>query len=336
VNLIALVESPDHVCCRYRIEPFRDSFALTGHSLDIRALPPRWWDRLRTIRDIDADAVIIQRKLLPGWQLSLLRRRTRRLIYDFDDAVFMRDSYATKGPQSRKRARRFAAMVRSADVIVAGNKWLAERARAAGACGEVRVIPSCVDPEQYPRAKHAAKNAVRLVWVGSSSTLHGLERVRDLLDAVAGHLPGISLKLVSNRFPSFGRLAVEECHWSEATEASDIAAGDIGISWVPEDDWSRGKCGLKVLQYMAAGLPVVANPVGVHANMIRHGETGFLAETPAEWVEAIRCLAGNPELRRRMGTSGRWRVENDFSVAAGGKRWRDLLAHLTNERRVAG
>jgi glycosyltransferase involved in cell wall biosynthesis len=157
-----------------------------------------------------------------------------------------------------------------------------------------------------------------------------------LLDHVGGTNPGVRLKLVCDRFASFGRLPVESCVWQEATEADDIAAADIGISWLPDDDWSRGKCGLKVLQYMAAGLPVVANAVGVQADMVRHGETGFLATTACEWEEAVRKLAENPELRRRMGTAGRLRVERDFGVTRGARRWYELLTALQDSRKAVG
>ena len=319
MHLIGLVESLDHVCCRYRLRTFRDDLATAGHDLEIRSLPRRWWDRLRLMSNLGgADAVILQRKLLPPWQTALLRRCARRLIFDFDDAVFMRDSYAARGPDSARRRGRFSAVVRTADAIVAGNDWLADQAFQARATGVVRVIPSCVETAIYPRAVHRpADGSVRLVWIGSSSTLNGLEQTRTLFDAVADAIPGVRLKLISNRFPNFGPLPVEPCPWSADTEAAEIAAADIGVSWVPDDDWSRGKCGLKVLQYMAAGLPVVANPVGVHATLIRHGETGFLAATADEWVDAIRRLAADAELRRRMEALGRWRAEGDFSVTAG-------------------
>src|SRR5207247_208343 len=145
----------------------------------------------------------------------------------------------------------------------------------------------------------------------------------------------VRLKLVSDRFASFGRLRVEPCVWRESTEAAEIAAADVGVSWLPDDLWSRGKCGLKVLQYMAAGLPVVANPVGVQAELVRHGETGFLAETPAQWLEAIGRLAHDPELRRRMGRAGRQRMESAFSVAAGAARWQTLLDGLKSRREAA-
>jgi glycosyltransferase involved in cell wall biosynthesis len=166
---------------------------------------------------------------------------------------------------------------------------------------------------------------VELVWVGSASTLRGLEAARPLLEEVGRRVPGLRLKLVCDSFLRLRHLAVVPCPWSQAAEAADIAAADVGISWLPDDLWSRGKCGLKVLQYMAAGLPVVANPVGVQADLVRSGETGLLARTPAEWADALGRLAADPELRRRLGAAGRRRVEADFSVASGASRWLRLL-----------
>jgi glycosyltransferase involved in cell wall biosynthesis len=107
---------------------------------------------------------------------------------------------------------------------------------------------------------------------------------------------------------------VTPVRWSEETEASDVSAGDAGISWMPDDVWSRGKCGLKVLQYQAAGLPVIANPVGIHSTLVEPGVTGFLASAPAEWLGAVRALAAEPALRRRMGEAARARVEAGYSV----------------------
>jgi glycosyltransferase involved in cell wall biosynthesis len=143
------------------------------------------------------------------------------------------------------------------------------------------------------------------------------------------------LKLVCDRFLVLRHLPILTCQWSEAAERIALASADIGISWVPDDMWSRGKCGLKVLQYMAAGLPVVANPVGVHSELIRHGETGFLADTPNQWAEAIRRLAHEPELRRRMGRAGRQRVETSFSVPVGAARWLTLLERFGQRRKTA-
>src|SRR5262249_11100433 len=155
--------------------------------------------------------------------------------------------------------------------------------------------------------------------------LRGLESIAPLLEHLGRTIPYLQLKMICDCFLRFTNLSVMECPWSEATEAEEIASADIGISWMPDDDWSRGKCGLKVLQYMAAGLPVVANPVGVHAVMVRHGETGFLAATPADWVEAIEALVRDPDLRERMGRAGRRVVQERYAVGLGALRWLELL-----------
>jgi glycosyltransferase involved in cell wall biosynthesis len=173
------------------------------------------------------------------------------------------------------------------------------------------------------------------VWIGSTSTLRGLERARGLLEEIGRSCPRLSLHVVCDRFLALASLDVTPCPWSEAGEAVALAAADIGISWVPDDLWSRGKCGLKLLQYMAAGLPVVANPVGVQAEIVRHGETGFLAETPQQWVQAISRLAGDPELRRRLGLAGRRRIEAEYHVKTGAARWTELLNESPRRRKTA-
>lgn len=335
MRVAALVESPDHVCCRYRLRAFRDEFRRAGYDLELFALPQSWWGRATLGSDLrTADVVVLQRRLLPAWQIALLRRRVRKLVFDLDDAVFLRDSYSRKSAASASRWRRFRATVQQCDTVVCGNEWLANRASDAGATS-TRVIPTCVDPSAYPVARHDG-DAVRLVWVGSSSTLQGLERARPLFDAIGHALQGVRLKVVCDRFPTFDRLPVDPSLWSETTEASDIAAADIGVAWVPDDDWSRGKCGLKVLQYMAAGLPVIANPVGVHTTMVRPGVSGFLATTAAEWIDAVRQLSRDAELRRRMGAASRRAVEQHYSIAAGGDLWRNLLTSCQPEAQATG
>jgi glycosyltransferase involved in cell wall biosynthesis len=337
VQLIALVERLDHVCCRYRLAAYRPMWENAGHRLEIREIPRTALGWLRLGAEFGGtDGVIVQRKLLRPWQLFLLRRAAPFLAFDFDDAVFLRDSYAPKGMHSFRRHRRFTTMVGAADLMVAGNTFLADECRRRAGAQRVHVIPTCLDPETYPLAEHTrTSQGVRLVWIGSSSTLRGLKRARGLLEEIGRGCPRLSFHIVCDRFLALASLHVTPCSWSEAGEAAALADGDIGISWVPDDLWSRGKCGLKLLQYMAAGLPVVANPVGVQAEIVRDGETGFLAETPQQWVQAISRLAGDPELRRRMGLAGRRRVEAEYHVKTGATRWTELLNELQRRRKTA-
>ncbi|MDR3636581.1 MAG: glycosyltransferase family 4 protein [Isosphaeraceae bacterium] len=319
MKALALVDAPDHVCCRYRLRAFEPALRAAGWTLTPQALARRAFGRLAQFaRAADFDIVILQRKLLPRWQFALLRRSARRLAFDFDDAVLYRDSYDPRGPHSRRRLGRFGQTVRGADTVIAGNDFLADCALRAGARPErVQVIPTCIETTRYqPNPRPEGATGLELVWIGSSSTLQGLEQQRALWERVGREVPGVRLRVICDRFPSFDGLPVVAVPWSEATEAADLAAGDVGISWVPDDLWSRGKCGLKVLQYQAAGLPVIANPVGVHPEMIEPGASGFLPKTDDDWVDAVRALAIDPSLRARLRTAARASVDAYYSVAA--------------------
>lgn len=332
MQLVGLVEDEHHVCCRYRLAALRPLLAAAGHTLTFQPLPRSWAGRLTLGRDLThADAVILQRKLLPRVALALLRRRVRRLIFDFDDAVWLRDSYSAKGFDDPRRLRRFRAVCAAADLVVAGNPYLADEARRWAAADRVVVVPTVVDVAKYPSAPRPPRPGVQLVWVGSSSTLRGLERFTPTLSAVGRAVPGARLKLVCDRFISVPDLPVDECVWGEATEPAELAAADVGIGWVPDDPWSRGKCGLKVLQYQAARLPVVANPVGVQADFVR-GDTGVTATTTEEWVGAVRRLADDAALRARLGAAGRRQVEERYSVPAAAALWTEALERTASAR----
>lgn len=328
MRLIALVEAPDHVCCRYRLSAFTHALAAAGHTLELRAVPRSLWGRTFWSADLaQADAVILQRKLLPTWQLALLRRRVRRLLFDFDDAVWLRDSYSPHGTDHPGRLARFRATVQLADAVIAGNAFLAQQAERYTSA-PVTIIPTCVEPHIYPLARHEHVGPVRLAWIGSRSTLQGISAMRELFDAIGAAVPNVALRLICDRTVELGRLPVEFVPWQAATETQQLAEADIGINWLPDDAWSRGKCGLKVLQYFAAGLPVVANPVGVVGEWLRTGSTGLAASSPSAWVDAISTLARTPTLRRQMGASGRKLAETRFSVAHGANLWLSVLEQL--------
>lgn len=318
MKVLALVESPDHVCGRYRVRAFAPALEAAGWSLEMVGLARGLTRRLAQIHRAGRyDAVILQRKLLPAWQLLALRRRAKRLIFDFDDAVLYRDSYDPRGPFDLRRASRFVRTVGLSDLVLAGNDFLADCAETAGASrDQVRVLPTCIEMSQYEPCESGDRTVLKLVWIGSSSTLNGLELQRGLWERIGREVQGARLRLICDRFARFDPLPVEPVPWRAETEAADLASSDVGISWVPDDRWSRGKCGLKLLQYQAAGLPVVTNPVGVHSRMVEPGVSGFLAESPEDWVEAVRALAENPDLRARMGRAARASVESRYSVAA--------------------
>lgn len=328
MKLLALVEGPDHVCCRYRLQAFEPALAEGGWTFEALPLTKRSLPRLGQLRRAAAaDVVVLQRKLLPLWQLRILRKAAKTLIYDFDDAMFHRDSYHPKGLKSWRRLARFWAAIYAADAVTAGNDFLRDQAAAYVPAQRVHYFPTCIAPERYCAARHERQGGeAKLVWIGQRSTLPSLHQAERGLAAAAALLPGLELRVVSDVFPNLSGIRVAERRWSAASEAEELADADIGVSWLPDDAWSRGKCGLKVLQFMAAGLPVVANPVGVHRQMVVHGETGFLARTPQEWAQAISQLAGDAELRMRLGAAGRRLVEERYSVS----RWAGPMIELLN------
>ena len=269
-----------------------------------------------------ADVVVVLRKTFPAPLLRLLRRASRRLVFDFDDAIFRNSD----GTPSRTRQARFAAMARACDHVLAGNAFLARHAAALNPA--VTVVPTCVDAARYRVAAEKPADTLDLVWIGSHSTRKYLAEAMPWLAAAAERLPRLRLKIVAD-FDLPGRgVATLPIPWRAETEAGELAAAHIGIAPMRDDDWSRGKCALKVLQYMAAGLPVVSSDAGANAEVIVEGETGFLVATPDEWIERIEWLAGDAELRRHLGEAGRRRVEADYSVEAVFGRLRQVIESL--------
>ncbi len=325
-TLLALIEKPGHVCWRYRIAAFEPYLNAAGWRLESIPLE-RGFGFLRQMKAVArADAVLLQRRLLSWWQIRLLRQSAKRLFFDIDDAVFLRDSNSTRGAESGRRSRRFRATVERADGVFAGNEFLAAEAGRWTGADRVHFVPTCVDSAKYrPMPSERTGGDVRLVWIGSKSTMTSLDAIAPALAEATLRLPGLKLRVVCDAFPNLPGVEVVPVVWSEAAEAAELTSGDIGVSWLPEHPWSRGKCGLKVLQYMAAGLPVIANPYGVSPTMIESGVHGFLASSPAEWTEAIVRLASDAELRRRMGAASRARLEAEYSVPAWGPRVARLL-----------
>lgn len=325
-TLLTLIEEPDHVCWRYRGAAFAPALERRGWRIEAVPLARGIVPFLRQLcAVIRADAVLVQRRLLPWWKLRLLRRSAKALFFDLDDAVFYRDSNSPRGAESRSRGARFRALVRQADGVFVGNHFLAQQARRFAPPARVHYLPTCIDPARYQPAVGArADQEVRLAWIGSRSTVESLHLVRPALAAASRRVPGLKLHVICDVFPDLPGVEVVPIRWSAATEAEELARCDIGISWLPEHPWSRGKCGLKVLQYMAAGLPVVANAYGVHPDLVAHDQDGLVAPTPEAWAEAVAALAADAVRRRRLGQAGRLRVETGFNTA----RWAATLTDV--------
>lgn len=318
MRIAAVVSSPENASARYRVGAFCDAFAAAGIDIDLLHRERKTWPLFRQIKSLaEYDAVIWQRHLLGPLAGRLLRRSARRLIYDFDDAVYLRPFDSGKPAASRRRLSRFAAMVRAADEAWAGNRHLVDTATGLARGTEARFVPTTIAPTRYRPATHTRKgDGVRLVWIGSRATSGAVVDAQPQLRA-CGRL---RLRLICDAFPDLPGVDLERVTWAAETEATDLATADVGLSWLPRHPWSDGKCGLKTLQYMAAGLPVIGNRVGANRELIAEGETGFLADTPDEFAAAFTRLAENPSLRARLGAAGRRRVAGEYAGPVWGPR----------------
>jgi len=333
-RLLVVTEGPDFVCYRYRWAAFAPALEAAGWRLEQVPRPHGARGFARMLAAIAAaDAVVVQRRLFSGGKAWLIRRAARTLLYDVDDAVHLRDSNSGRTADDPVRWARFRRTVRLADATLAGSPHLLEHAARAHPAARVHLVPTCVDPVRYaPAAHERTAGAVDMVWIGSRSTSAALDDALPCLREACAAVPAARLTLICDTFPELPGVRTRSVSWSGATEAAELARGDIGISWLPDHPWSLGKCGLKVLQYMAAGLPVVANAVGIHRTLVVHGETGYLADDPASWRRAVSTLAGSAELRRRMGAAGRDRVEREWSVAGWGPRLAAIVSSAAGAR----
>jgi hypothetical protein len=337
MKALILTERLDDPCYRYRMQAFLPALKAIGFQVDSICLHRGILARTRQLFAARGrDVVIVQRKLMASAQIGILRSMAQRVVYDMDDALFCRDGLQGKGTYSRKLTSRFRATMRSVDLAIVGNEYLKQHAAEHLDPCCIEVVPTCVDPSGYPIARHLAVGAnVKLAWIGQACTLQAMASARSCISAAGRRLPGLTLRIICDARIDIDDLLVELCPWSLTSEAADLASADIGISWLPDNPFHRGKCALKILQYMAAGLPVVANPVGVASAIVAHGKSGFIASTPEEWADAIERLALSPALRRQMGIEGRKIVEDNYSVAVWGPRFAKLVGNAASSRESA-
>ncbi len=271
------------------------------------------------------DAVVVHRALLSPFELLWLRRWARRHAFDFDDALPFRDSAAAR-LASRSRRRRFARMVRHAALTVAGNEYLAGLARACAA-PRVEIVPSAVDLSAYPATADSAAGAPIVGWMGTRPNLMYLRPVLPALRAAARRSQA-RVAIVSDAAPEMSAADVEWKRWSAADEVSDLRRFRVGVMPLVGDAWTRGKCGVKILQYFAAFAPVVCAPVGVNRTLVAEGESGYFADTAEEWCERVASLLGDPARCRRFGARGRALVEARYSLSATLPAWLRIIAML--------
>jgi glycosyltransferase involved in cell wall biosynthesis len=288
--------------------------------------------RARQLRHAaDFDVIWLEKEALPWlpWAVEskLLPQRVP-LIVDLDDAVFHNYDLHHSALVRHALGDKIDRLMARAAMVTAGNTYLAERAQAAGAA-RVEIVPTVVDLRSYvPRPVPVAGDVTTIGWIGTPTTWHAYVQPMMPLLAEAAQTAGARILAVGAGAAATAHPLLDNRPWTEASEVSHIHQMSIGIMPLDDTPWARGKCGYKLIQYMACGLPVIASPVGVNAEIVEHGVNGLLATSQAEWREAIRTLLHDPDLRQRMGAAGRKKVEEHFALQAWGPRVADMLLRV--------
>jgi glycosyltransferase involved in cell wall biosynthesis len=292
--------------------------------------------RLRVVRSArDFDAVYIFREAAlfgPPIFERMIKRMTTPIIFDFDDAIFVSYRSPSNGYLSYlKFAAKAGTICRLASHVMVGNPYLAEYSRQFNS--NVTMIPTTIDLEKYQMRERAANDApVVIGWTGSFSTVQHLDTLRGALRKLAQR-DRFRLRVIGTPKYSLDGIEVDAMDWRAETEVDDLRTADIGIMPLPDDGWSKGKCGLKALQFMALGIPTICSPVGVNTDIIQDGENGFIAGTEEEWVQKLGALIRSRELRKRLGQAGRATVEQRYSATVQAPRVFEIFESVVSQRR---
>ncbi|HSY76250.1 MAG TPA: glycosyltransferase family 4 protein [Bacteroidia bacterium] len=275
--------------------------------------------RLRNLRLASSyDIIFIQREAyILG--TSFFERRFKKsgakLVFDFDDAIWLMNvSDVNKRFSWIKRPSKTAEIIAMSDAVIAGNHYLAEYARAYNQ--NVFIIPTTVDTDKFiPLTQATVKEKVCIGWTGSHTTIkHFALAIPFLTELKKKYGERIYFKVIGDGTYSFPELGIQGVKWNDETEVEDLQEIDIGLMPLPDDVWSKGKCGLKSLEYMSLCIPPVISPVGVNSEIVQDGVNGFLARTNREWVDKLSQLIESPELRKKIGVKARETVVEKYSV----------------------
>jgi len=264
----------------------------------------------------------------------LIHRSGVPIVFDFDDAIFLSYKSPSNGYLSYlKFAGKTKTNCRLAAHVMVGNPYLAEYARQFNQ--NVSIIPTTIDTDKYkPVNIEDASGPVVIGWTGSHSTVQHLDTLRSALAKLAQR-ESIRLRVIGTPNYQIEGVEFETIMWRSETEVEDLSAVDIGIMPLPDDNWARGKCGAKALQFMAMGIPTVCSPVGVNTDIIQDNENGLIANSEEEWIEKLSLLSRSRELRARLGKAGRQTIEQRFSAAVQAPRVYEVLESVVRKSPVA-
>lgn len=303
---------------RFRVLPFVKLGRERGLDVSWKRIPKSIFSRLVFFARLPkADIYIIQSKLFSTREVNALKRKCGKLVYDYDDAVWTMPTFDLDVPKKRRKAarsaRRFAYQCAKADLCIAGNRFLAEKGFEYQ--NNISIIPTGLDTDSYVTGRSGNQSGAALVgWMGTSGYL---DWVQEPVSRLQRHVGKIQLSVVSNaQYIGSGQENVMWTAWSSDKEVSQLQVMDIGLMPLEDSEYTRGKCGFKILQYMACGAVPVASDVGFNAEIIEHGIDGFLVRKPEDWETHVMRLAEDDTLRQTMAEAARRKVVAEFDIKA--------------------
>lgn len=315
-RLLAITQAANDPATRYRLGQYIS--LLRDHHVETNAMV---WPRERRDRDAvveaarDFDGVVLFRRLPGARHAQRLRAAARRLSFDFDDCITRRDSSAGRPWPLWNKVLAFRRMMRLCDSVTAGNSVLADMAAKQVRGASVVVVPTTLDLSRYPKpvlpdaGLHPEKTV--LGWIGQAATSQYLKWLGPPLARLCKHRPNLVVRSISSEPVVLRGVPTDFRQWSAATEVAELARFDIGLAPLTDDAWTRGKCGLRLLQYLAAGVPAVTSAVGVQRE-IGQLHAALLATTPEEWESAIERILTDADLAHELVATGRRLVESEF------------------------
>ncbi len=337
MKVLFLIQGWKVAASRYRVLQYLPYLHSKGVETTIHLYPRTIRENIQFFQTLPQyDILFLQRKRFNQPRLSLVRKRARRIVYDFDDAVMYRNSKA-KDPISSSRRRRFVQMIKNSDFVIAGNEFLKREVFPFNS--NVEVIPTAIDQERYHLKTYPLHpQRVILGWIGDHGSIHYLEKMRPIFEKLGEKYPQVELKIVCDIFFDCDRMRVIKKNWSAEEEIADLQSFDIGLMPLMDDPWSWGKCGLKIIQYQGVGVPVVCTPVGINQDLVKDQVNGFYASTPEEWEEKLSILIENAKLREEMGREGRRKVLEKYTYQVCAPRLFSILEEVlkksTQGRRI--
>lgn len=301
-----------------------------------------WWKRRKDAWHADEyDIVFVQREAFMTGSTRFEKKFARsgaKLVFDFDDAIWNLDtSNANKKFEWLKNPGKTAEIISMSHLVIAGNQYLADYAKRHNP--NVVIIPTTIDLNEYRRTVPVSSSTVAgsdtivrssaaeitIGWSGSITTIKHFEFAIPFLRAIKKKYGDrVQIKVIGDGSYVNEELGIRGIAWKKEDEVKELSTFDIGIMPLPDDEWAKGKCGLKGLQYMALGIPTIMSPVGVNTEIIRDGENGMLATSTEEWVTKLVQLIASAELRTTIGNAAVQTVKDSYSVDA----WKDEYVRL--------